>query len=284
MNKNNSLPTPAGLLGEKFKQLQEILGEMDNALVAFSGGVDSTLLIYLASRVLENRVLAVIARSETYPPEEIEEARRLAENFQIAYEVIKSEELADEYFAENTPERCYYCKKELFGKLWNLAQKRGYQFVLDGANHDDLADHRPGMQAGLELKVRSPLQEAGLTKADIRELSRLFGLPTAEKPSMACLSSRIPYGTRITTDQLKQIREAEKNLKELNFSQVRVRHHGRVARIEVPREDMSRLLDAAEIILQKLKNQGFSYITLDLEGFRSGSMNEVLPSGDKKQQ
>jgi pyridinium-3,5-biscarboxylic acid mononucleotide sulfurtransferase len=274
--------TPRGLSGplkRKFARLTAILGGMDGALVAFSGGVDSTLLLKAAVDVLGDRVLAVIATSETYPGREISAAKALARRLGVRPRVIKTRELENPEFAANPPERCYHCKRELFGTLADMAREAGFPFVLDGSNKDDAGDFRPGAKAGRELGVRSPLREAGLSKADIREISRALGLPTWNKPSMACLASRFPYGTRIRPEGLKQVGAAEGLLLRLGFGQLRVRHHGAVARIEVPPNDLARAVRPATAarIIAGLKKLGYRYVTLDLEGYRTGSLNEVLP-------
>jgi uncharacterized protein len=265
----------------KYARLRAILGRMKGALVAFSGGVDSTLLLKSALDVPVKPLLAVIAASETYPGKEIIAAKALARRLGIRPRVIKTRELENSDFAANPPERCYHCKKELFGTLAATAREEGIPFVLDGTNRDDTRDFRPGSKAGLEIGVRSPLQEAGLTKAEIRELSRRLGLPTWDKPSMACLASRFPYGARIEAKSLRQVGAAEDVLRRLGFGQLRVRHHGTVARIEITPGEFPRAVGkaAAGRIVSGLKKLGYRYVTLDLEGYRTGSMNEVLKKG-----
>lgn len=266
-------------LEAKLELLKELLTQYQSCVIAFSGGVDSSLLYKVAVDVLGDRVLAITADSETYPSHELEQARELAVKLNANFEVIKTEELANPVFAENPPNRCYYCKQELFGKLLAIAKEKGYAYVLDGANADDTSDFRPGMQAARELGVKSPLKEAGLTKEDIRTLARQMGLANWDKPSFACLSSRFPYGHSITPRKLNQVEEAEKMLRSLGFKQFRVRHHGDIARIEADLADLPRLVE--EPLRQKLasglRELGFPYVTVDLAGFRSGSMNEVLP-------
>ena len=264
------------MLEEKLDSLKEILKSLESVVIAYSGGVDSTFLSKVAFDVLGDNALAVTARSETYPRSEFEEAMKLAGSIEIRHETTLSEELDIPEFSDNPVNRCYYCKKELFTKLKEIAKKRGLKHVVDGSNFDDLDDHRPGMQAADELGVRSPLEEAKLTKADIRELSKRLGLPTWDKPSFACLSSRFPYGNRITREKLTAVGEAEIFLRNLGIRQLRVRHHDQIARIEVAEDDMEALLQNREQIVEKLKELGYTYVAMDLQGYRTGSMNEVL--------
>ena len=263
---------------EKLERLKDILGEMQGALVAFSGGVDSAFLLKVAHAVLGQRALAVTATSETFPKAELDEAQELARSIGAAHRLITTRELQRPGFADNPPERCYFCKTELFGRLTALAEELGYEYVLDGSNTDDLGDWRPGARAAREHGVRSPLQEAGLNKTEIRLLSRSLGLPTWDKQSFACLSSRFPYGDRITVEKLQQVDAAENVLRSLRFKQYRVRHHGDIARLELGPSDLERLFrdDLVGKITRDLKALGYCYVTVDLEGFRSGSMNEPL--------
>ena len=247
-------------------------------LIAYSGGVDSTLLLKVAHDVLSDKAVAVIASSETYPSEEVEEAKKLAHGMGVRLIGIHTDELQNEDFARNAPDRCYHCKMELFGKLKQIAAQEGLICVIHGANVDDLGDYRPGQQAASELGIRAPLQEAGFTKYEIREFAKQLGLPNWDKPSMACLASRLPYGTPIAVETLKQVGEAEKLLRELGFRQVRVRHHGNIARIEIEPEELPRLLGNGlrEKVAERFKELGYLYVTVDIEGYRTGSMNATL--------
>lgn len=270
-------------LSEKLNSLKHILSEMGSVLVAYSGGADSTFLLKMASSVLGDRAIAVTASSETYLPRELEEARKNAKLLGVKHIVINTNELDNENFAANPPERCYFCKQELFSKLLAIAKQYGLNTVADGSNYDDLSDFRPGMTAGSELGIRSPLKEAMLTKADIRTLSREMNLSTWDKPSTPCLSTRFPYGTRITKEKLSRVERAEQLLAELGIRQLRVRVHEDMVRIEVPKEEMHRLIeeDVSNKIVERFKSLGYTYITLDLQGYRMGSMNESLKRTDE---
>ncbi len=266
------------MLEEKLQRLRDVIGTAESAVVAFSGGVDSTFVAAVASDVLGDRAVAVTGVSPSVPASEIAEARELARRIGIRHDLIDTHEMEREGYVENSPMRCYHCKTELYSLLEAYARDRGYAAILDGCNVDDLGDHRPGRIAAAEHGVRSPLIEAGLTKAEIRELSKARGLPTWDKPAMACLASRIPYGTPVTIEALTQVGAAESALRALGFRQLRVRHHGDVARIEIEPADMPLLLDPevrAEAV-RRVRETGFRYVTLDLAGFRSGSMNEAL--------
>jgi uncharacterized protein len=266
------------VIEQKWERLKALLHEMKPAILAYSGGVDSSLLLRAASEVMGPRLIAVTAVSETYPAGELQSAKNFARSLGVTHRILPTEELASEAFVQNSPDRCYYCKKELFEKLRKLAAAEGISCVIEGSNTDDLNDHRPGRKAAGEHAVRSPLVEAGLSKAEIRELARGLELPVWDKPSLACLSSRIPYGTRITPAILKTIQTAEDHLRAYGFRQVRVRHHGDVARIEVDRSEFEKLLSSgvAEQITAALKEIGYTYVCLDLAGYRTGSMNEGM--------
>jgi uncharacterized protein len=267
------------LLARKRQALETLIDSFDSMLVAFSGGVDSTLLLWVACQVLgSGRVVALTATSPTYPAYEFEESRRLADTIGVRQLVVVSNELEIPGFADNPPQRCYHCKHELFSLCLARAGELGLAVVVDGANCDDLADYRPGHQAARELGIRSPLVEAGLAKAEIRELSRQAGLPTATKQAFACLASRFPYGTRIDSQRLQQIDTCETFLRERGFTTYRVRYHGDTARIEVAVAELPRLLEAPlrlELVAA-FKTAGFTYVALDLEGYRTGSMNVGL--------
>lgn len=260
----------------KSQRLNKLIKGMKSVLIACSGGVDSTFLVKVAYGVLGKNAIAVTAKSETYPKSELKEAIRLSKKIGIKHIIIESEETDIKGFKENSINRCYYCKKELFSKLKDIARKNGIKYVLDASNYDDIKDYRPGMIAAKELKVRSPLKEVKLTKKDIRVLSKNIGLETWDKPSFACLASRFPYHDKITKEKLKIIDRAENYLKKMGIKQLRVRYHRDIARIEVEKDDFSLLLKNSYKITNQLKKLGFNYITLDLQGYRTGSMNEVL--------
>jgi uncharacterized protein len=261
-------------LADKLDGLEQILVGLESAVVAFSGGVDSSCLLAVAVKVLGSRTLAVTATSETYPERELLEARSLAGQLGARHREVVSEELDIPEFKHNPRNRCYYCKKELFGKLREIADREGLAYVLDGTNLDDRGDHRPGRQAAEELGVRSPLEEAGFTKSDIRELSRYLGLPSWDKPAFACLSSRFPYGTAITSERVGQVGRAEEALRQLGFRVLRVRYHDTVARLELGPEEFALATGALrEKVIQIVTESGFTYVAVDLQGYRTGSMN-----------
>ncbi|MDR3579821.1 MAG: ATP-dependent sacrificial sulfur transferase LarE [Oryzomonas sp.] len=260
---------------EKYDRLRSILAELGGCVVAFSGGVDSTFLFAVAADVLGDRVVAVTATSHTYPERELREARELAGQIGGRHREIVSEELDIPEFRNNPPNRCYYCKRELFGKLRAIAGEEGFAHVVDGANIDDRNDHRPGRIAAREVGVRSPLEEAGFGKDDIRQASRMLRLPTWQKQAFACLSSRFPHGIEITAEKLAVVEKCENLLHDEGFKTFRVRAHGDLARIEVGREEIGRILDEnfRDRIHEAFQQAGFRYVSLDLAGYRTGSMN-----------
>lgn len=267
----------AETLRSKASVLRRILSDLPHLAVAFSGGVDSSFLLSAAVDTLgASRVLAVTVVSPLHPSWEQEEAQQFARDLGVAHGLVEGDELKNEAFVLNPSDRCYICKFDRFSGLITLAAARGFEHVADGGNVDDLADYRPGLRAAEELGVRSPLREAGLTKADIRALSHTAGLPTWNRPSRACLASRFPYGEPITREALKRVDRAERLLFDLGVSQARVRHHGQLARIEIPVEEIQSIWPHRSEIALRFKELGFVYVTLDLAGFRSGSMNEVL--------
>ncbi|MFL0197197.1 ATP-dependent sacrificial sulfur transferase LarE [Clostridium sp. WILCCON 0269] len=271
------------VLNEKLQLLKDIIKEKGSAAVAFSGGVDSTFLVKVAHEVLGDKLVAVTATSSTYPERELKEAINYAKDIGVKHVIISSEELEIEGFANNSINRCYYCKKELFTKIKEVALDNGAEYIFDGSNLDDMNDFRPGMQAATELEVISPLKQADLTKDDIRQLSKKFGLPTWDKPSFACLSSRFPYGNKITLPKLKMVEEAEQFLIDMGIRQVRVRYHEKIARIEVSPEEREKFfsIEFMDKVGNKFKDIGFTYVTLDILGYRTGSMNEVLAKEDR---
>jgi uncharacterized protein len=258
------------------QRLYDIVGELESVLVAFSGGVDSTLLLSVAGEMLGDRVLAVTAASPVHPRRELSQARRLAKRLGARHRIVQSREMDDHRFLRNDPRRCYHCKKGLFVLLQGIAREEGLATVVDGSNRDDLDDYRPGAEALRQLGIRSPLQEAGLTKEQIRRLSRQRGLSTWDFPAQACLASRIPYGTELTRKDLEMVERAEEVLHDLGYTRVRVRHHGQLARIEVDGEDLEKVLADRRQVVPAVKKAGYLYVALDLEGYRRGSLNEVL--------
>lgn len=262
----------------KLEHLRHILHDLDAVVVAFSGGVDSTFLLTVAHQELGNRCVAASGLSETYAPEEMAEAREIATELGVRYELLQTMELTDPQYADNTHQRCFFCKHELYDKLTQFAQQNDLRHVIDGSNADDVDDFRPGLRAARDLGVRSPLQEAGLTKDEIRELSREMGLRTADKPAVACLSSRFAYGDAITQEKLKQVSTAESGIRALGFRGFRLRHHGRVARLEFLPDDLERAFAQREEVVSAARDAGYEYVTLDLEGYRAGSQNAGLPA------
>jgi len=267
-----------GELEAKREHLRRILQEMGRLVIAFSGGVDSSYLLAAAGQDLDaDRLLAVTATSEVYAERETTGAKALAQRLNVEHLLLETRELNDPRFAQNPVNRCFHCKHELFGALRKIAQERGFPHIADGTTYSDLGDHRPGMRALKDYGIRSPLLEAQLLKPEIRELSRVMGLSTWDKPAMSCLAARFPYGSVITADRLKRVDQAEEFLYSLGFTQVRVRHHEMIARIEVLPHEIPKLIGYRDEVAQRLKALGFRYVTIDLEGYRSGSMNEVLP-------
>jgi len=265
-------------LATKYERLQAILREMGQVVLGYSGGVDSTLVMKVAHDMLGDNAVAVTGDSEAFPQGEVDAALEVAAKMGVTVTRVRTHELANPNFAVNTPNRCYHCKTELFTELQQVAQERGIRWIVDGSHAEDgkPGDHRPGLKAAEERGVRSPLREAGFTKADVRALALYLDVPNWDKPSFACLSSRFPYGTHITAELLAKLDGCEKVLRELGFRQFRVRHHDTVARIEVEPQDIARLVELREPINARFKELGYTYVTLDLEGYRSGKMNDTL--------
>jgi len=249
---------------------------MGSCLVAFSGGVDSTFLLKACKDALGDNLLAVTATSATYPQEELKFAKKIADKLGAKHKIIETGELKDNRFVKNPVNRCYFCKKELFIRLNKIAKENKLDFVIDATNYSDKFDFRPGNKAKEELGIRSPLKEARLTKEDIRALSKKMGLSTWDKPSLACLASRIPYGVKITSDILSRINRAETYLRKIGLKQVRLRHYNGLCRIEVLKSDINKVINKRDKIIDRLKKLGYNYVTVDLEGYRTGSMNEVI--------
>lgn len=269
------------VLARKYDSLRNRLANLGSALVAYSGGVDSTLVAFAAHAVLGENCLAVLATSDVHTANEVEDARRTAAQLGFRLHEVDTYELSDPRFLLNPSDRCYYCKSEMFGLFRTVANARGIKWVLDGSNADDVADHRPGRKAAVEYGVVSPLLEVGLHKAEIRELSHLLDLPTWDKPSMACLASRFPYGVPITDEGLERVRRAEAELRELGLRQFRVRSHGEVARLEVDPDEMERAWELRDQVALAIKNAGFTFVAQDLDGYRSGSLNDLLATPDE---
>jgi len=271
------------LLEKRLGDLEEIIAPRGSALVAFSGGVDSSLALAVAARALpKKRVLAVTSNNETYLPSELEGAEALALSLGVEHLVVNTRELDDPNYASNPTNRCYFCKSTLYSDLARISSEKGYACVVDGANKDDEGDYRPGRKAARELGVISPLSLAGVSKLEVRELARYLGLRSWDKPALACLSSRFPYGQEITPEKLAQVAQAEEFLRSRGYAQVRVRHHGEIARLEVGAEEMERAFAERQEISTELKDAGFLYVTLDLTGYTSGSLNAALKQPGKK--
>ncbi len=277
-NSIRTAPEAVPSVSTKEQTLRRILRDMNSAIIAYSGGIDSAYLAVVAADELGDRALAVTGESPSYPDFQRQDALAVVEQFSIPHEFVNTEEIHDPNYLANPANRCYFCKHELFTKLSALAASRDYAFVCDGNNADDVGDYRPGRQAARELNVRSPLIEAGLTKAEIRRLAQAAGLPIWDRPASACLSSRIPYGMPVTIEKLSVIERGEARLRALGFQQMRVRHHGDIARIEIAQAEMPRALNVemAQRIAAAFKQLGFKFVALDLEGYRTGALNEVL--------
>ena len=276
-------PVSVNVLKERLEELEVIVAPFGSALVAFSGGVDSSLALAVAARTLpREKVLAVTSNNETYLPSELGQAEEFARSLGVEHLVVNTRELDDPNYAKNPTNRCYFCKSTLYSDLAEIAREKGFRCVIDGANKDDEGDHRPGRKAAKELEVVSPLALAGMSKVEVRELAKYLGLSTWDKPALACLSSRFPYGQEITPEKLAQVARAEEFLRSRGYEQVRVRHHGEIARLEVGSEELERAFAEREGISAELKTAGFLYVTLDLDGYRSGSLNAVLGLPGKK--
>ncbi len=262
------------------RRVESLIKGLDRVLVAFSGGIDSTLVLRVAHQQLGARAVAVTAVSPSLAQNDLADAQRLAGEIGVRHALLQSGEMNDPRYRKNDPQRCYFCKTNVYEALIGYAGREGYSWILDGTNADDLGDHRPGLRAAREQGVRSPLQECGMGKEQIRTWARELGLSNWDRPANACLSSRIPYGSEVTPEKLAQVEAAEAALRALGFTKFRVRHHGQVARIEVANEDLPRAVAEGESITAAVRAAGFQYVTLDLAGFRSGSMNEALRAND----